>query len=842
MILSKKNNWRKGRGRWLGMLWGWGVWASGVAGQTGAGGATRNDGAPKIVTFDASKTLAVAKPLGFPMGGKVPNGDDIEVNSLYITRNGTPWIPVMGEFQYSRYPETEWEDELLKIKAAGIQIVATYVFWIHHEEVEGEFDWSGRRDLRKFAELCRKHGLLVFARIGPYAHGEVRNGGLPDWVVKEGTIRRNEPEYLAHVRIFYQQIAVQLNGLLWKQGGPVVGIQLENEYFLRGPAAGAAHIAELKKMAREAGLDAPLFTVTGWGDADFPRKEVIPVFGVYPDAFWESSLEKLPANEAYTFALQRDSGGIAIDPNAAAKTKEERVSEYPHFLAEAGGGMEVAYHRRPVISADDVAAMVVTHLGAGANLYGYYMFHGGSNPDGKRTSLQESAAVDHVYDLPVVSYDFQAPLGEFGELRAAYRRVKVLHQFLHDFGEQLAPLVAIAPDVTLVNFADTTTPRAALRSNGKSGFLFFNNYLRDYPLQAQKDLQFRVKLRNEEVSVPRRPFTAESGTYFIWPVNIALRGVVLKYATVQPVCSLVVDGQTYYFFAARPGISAEFSFDPRTVSAIVKTPATVERSAREIFVSKISSRADVQISLRDRQGRVVNIVVLDAGQAENLWKEKLAGRERVLLSAADVFSKKGELVLRSTDEDKFSFQAFPRLENVTFSDGKEARITRNGIFTEYKIAVAPKEVGIKVETVRDAQPATAVKHGQYNAVAPLPEDFARAAAWKITVPGKALQGVSNLFLKIQYTGDVAHFSEGAHLLADDFFHGAAWDLGLKRFLRGDAAQSFALEILPLRKDAPIFIPREAWPKFERKNEIVELRKITAIPEYEVVVHSQGRVQ
>ncbi len=150
---------------------------------------------------------------------------------------------------------------------------------------------------------------------------------------------------------------------------------------------------------------------------------------MYPDAFWESSLQKLPANEGYSFSFRRDLGGITIDPEAKKSGDERRLAQYPYFLAEAGGGMQVAYHRRPVISADDVAALFVTHVGAGANLYGYYLFHGESNPIGKLTTMNETAAVDGVYDLPVITYDFQTPLGEFGQVRPSYRILKYFHMF-----------------------------------------------------------------------------------------------------------------------------------------------------------------------------------------------------------------------------------------------------------------------------------------------------------------------------------------------------------------------------------------------------------------------------
>lgn len=192
------------------------------------------------------------------MGAAVtPAGVPLQVNSRYLTRDGQPWFPVMGEFHYTRAPRAQWEEELLKMKAAGITAVATYVMWNHHEAVEGVFDWTERRDLRQFIALCHKAGLQAVVRLGPWVHAEVRYGGMPDWIIDAMPTRRNDPQYLGYVARWYDQIGQQLRGLLWKDGGPVIGVQLENEYNLTGAGMGAEHIAELKRLAIEAGLDVP---------------------------------------------------------------------------------------------------------------------------------------------------------------------------------------------------------------------------------------------------------------------------------------------------------------------------------------------------------------------------------------------------------------------------------------------------------------------------------------------------------------------------------------------------------------------------------------------------------
>src|SRR5450432_3398222 len=159
-----------------------------------------------------SHTITIASPKspiteGYKMGeARSPDGTTLTVDSSSFLLNGKPWTPVMGEFHFSRYPENEWREELLKMKAGGIDIISTYVFWIHHEEIEGQFDWSGQRDLRHFVELAGKHGMLVWVRVGPWDHGEVRNGGLPDWVLAHTKIRQNDPAYLKYVQRFFGEI------------------------------------------------------------------------------------------------------------------------------------------------------------------------------------------------------------------------------------------------------------------------------------------------------------------------------------------------------------------------------------------------------------------------------------------------------------------------------------------------------------------------------------------------------------------------------------------------------------------------------------------------------------
>ena len=143
-----------------------------------------------------------------PMGGTDSQGNLWQVDNLSFLKNGKRFLPVMGEFHFSRYEPEDWEEELLKMKAGGVSIVATYVFWIHHEEKKGEWDFTGCRNLRGFLEACKRADMPVWLRIGPWAHGECRNGGFPDWLAQDKTmqVRTNDPAYLKLVEAFYQKV------------------------------------------------------------------------------------------------------------------------------------------------------------------------------------------------------------------------------------------------------------------------------------------------------------------------------------------------------------------------------------------------------------------------------------------------------------------------------------------------------------------------------------------------------------------------------------------------------------------------------------------------------------
>lgn len=478
-------------------------------------------------------------------------GSGIDVNSRYFTKNGNPFIPVMGEMHFSRVSPDCWDIELAKMKSGGITVVSTYLFWIYHEETEGVFDFSDGLDIRKFVKLCKKNGLDVILRIGPWAHGECRNGGFPDWLLeKPFKLRDNNSEYMNLAEKWYKAIFNEVDGLLYKDRGPIIGIQLENEFVHN-----AAHLLELKRLAIKVGFDVPIYTVTGWNSAkgaDIPDDEVIPVFGGYPEAPWTAHTNKLEPSVHYFFNPMRNDSAIGADLIGEVHEGGMKYERYPFATCELGGGIQVTHHRRPLIKPMDVYVPALTKLGSGNNLPGYYMYHGGTNKIGKYSTFNESKATGYPNDYTILSYDFQAAIGEYGIIREQYRLFRLLHMFAADFGDILAPMDAYMSE-NFVDRYDLKSLRYSMRTDGNSGFVFVNHYQRLDELEKCENVQFEVR---GEV-FPRDGITVDGEQAFILPFNLKLGDAVLKYSTCQLLCR---QGNTYFFMALE-GIPCEYAFE-----------------------------------------------------------------------------------------------------------------------------------------------------------------------------------------------------------------------------------------------------------------------------------------
>lgn len=451
-----------------------------------------------------------------------PQGDTFEVDRYGFVLNGRHLLPVMGEIHYARVPRQDWRREIRKMRAGGITVLSTYVFWIHHEMDEGHWDWAGQNDLHSFLEVCREEQMPVVLRIGPFCHGEVYQGGFPEWLVQKALadpgqykIRSLAPGFMAAVQRLYSNIFAQASDMLWKHGGPIIGVQIENE--CRGPWA---YYKALKEMAVSIGFDVPFYTRTGWpklnGKEEFGQ--MLPLYGDYADGFWDRTLDDMPGGYRDAFVMKDDRVSAVIATETFGTNQdthlEQQELQYPYLTCELGGGMMPSYHRRINISGREAQPLAICKLGSGSNLPGYYMYHGGSNPlyypDGTaepRTMAETQASpVTNYNDMPWVTYDFQSPLGEMGQLNAtAYHQTRWLHQLLADWGEELAVMPV-----------DSLSSHYARRGC----FEFCNDYVRILHEEGQGYVRpVEMPFGGHKITADAQPFCQTGDTLWLLPIR-----------------------------------------------------------------------------------------------------------------------------------------------------------------------------------------------------------------------------------------------------------------------------------------------------------------------------------
>jgi hypothetical protein len=800
-------------------------------------GASATSPAGNILSLDASARPPAAQTTGFHMGtATAPGGHTLTLDSRSLLRDGKPWVLISGEFHFARCPAAEWRDELLKLKAGAVSVVTTYIFWIHHEEVEGMWDWTGQRDLGKFLRTCKEVGLDVLLRIGPWCHGEVRNGGFPDWLQKLGDskaiqLRRDEPGYVGYVGKLYARIAQQTKGLLWKEGGPVIAVQVENEYS--GPSE---HLMTLKKMAQEAGIDVPLYTCTGWGSGGAaPFGEIVPFSGSYADGFWDRSIARSGGYRgALRFSGARRGNAAAMGALGAATASPvatpARGGGYPFCTCELGAGMTPSYHRRVFMYPEDAESMGLVKLGSGVNLLGFYMYHGGQNPDGKLTYLNETQASGYWNDLPVKNYDFQAPLGEYGQEREHYHWMRLLGMFMKDFGGGLAGMQSHSPNMRGgLNWA--------VRSDGVSGYIFVSHYQRLTPQPDQENVQFQVKLANGDVTVPSAPVTIRDNSRFLWPINMELGSVKLIHATAQPITQIQEGGTRYTVFKQTAGIPAEFVFDGTTGSVDAST-GEISKDSSEVHVRNVQPGLGAAIQLHGSDGQKHSIILLDEPTALGLWKGEWDGRERLFLTKANLLIDGPTLRLR-TEDTGTSIAIFPAPVDLS-KGGGHVLAAQEGLFRRFTSQIdggAPLQVAI--EQVRPAGPARTIPIAPSvstrrigMAMQPEDADFAQVAVWRVKLP-EGIDAGRDLRLRVNYSGDVLRVYHGDKLLDDDFYHTRPFEIGLFRYGDEVYKDGLMLKILPLRQDAPIYITDLSKLKYDTNHTALSLDGIDVIETHEV---------
>jgi hypothetical protein len=775
------------------------------------------------------------------------HGDYFDANSHCLIRNGKPWLPIMGEFHFSRYPKEGWEEALLKMKAGGIEVIATYIFWIHHEEQKSVWKWDENCDLRFFASLCQKHNLFLFVRIGPWCHGEVRNGGHPDWLLEKCRLRQNNRIYMGYTKNLYQKIHQQLQGFYFKEDGPVIGAQIENERAFDN-IKGLEYMLALKNMAQESGIDVPFYTATGWQGYDKEQKELIPVWGAYPDAPWARGVEEiddLKRSFHFTpFLHESDIGNDLLPTRKKMGTYDE--FPFPVLTAEMGAGTQCTHHRRPIYTMFDGPGLIIAKIGSGANGIGYYVFHGGSNPIGKFSTMQESKATHYPNDLPIISYDFYAPLGEWGQIRPSYKKLKQIHMFLQEWGHFLAEYPTVFPDLKPTTIKDKKTLRWVVRSNGISGFLFINHYQRHLTMEDVQDVQFRLKLQNgREIIFPETPTTILGQTIGILPFNLSIDQFSLLYSTTQPYCVLrnPTNSSKTFVMCAFPGLKAELVVGDTNIRNIAGNAVEISKIDGYYKVVIPDPGVDSEISLEFADGALWHILVLNQEQILDAWKITLHGHDYLFLSEATIFSDGISVAIQSLGKPALDLLVYPADSALQFSPISKTTKKLKGLFAKYLIefprvttSVQWHEATTLTSTLKKSRaPKRPSLFSPFRCFPPYDTKLARvdgARYWRVKLSSDPFQeGVSEVFLNIDYEGDSQAAYLNGILIADNFYAGEPMTIGLRRFNLSIEAKDLVLLITPLENLDKIYLETHVKELIVRKRLNPKIKNIEIIPQY-----------
>ncbi len=745
------------------------------------------------------------------MGGCNAAGQELAIMNYYLTLGGNPFFAVCGEAHFSRMNPELWEDEIIKMKQGGLNIIASYIFWIHHEEIEGEFDWSGGRNLRRFLELCKKNGMFVILRIGPFSHGECRNGGFPDWLFgRPFDIRCNDPEYLRYTRRFYEEIYHQAEGLLFKDNGPVIGVQLENEHehascpwemttensgeWVVSGRQGREHMAALKNLAVEVGFEVPLYTGTAWGGACAPEDIVFPLWGGYafrPWMFYDGKLKEHPATAEYLYG--------DFHCNSAPKyynfDPEYRQEDYPYACCEIGGGMNVYYPYRFQLPMESVGALAQVKAGSGCNFLGYYMYHGGTHPKGKRTPYLNECAV------PKFSYDYQAPLGEFGQVRDSYHGLKLQHLFYHEFAKEFtATKTVLSKEAVIQAPEDVETLRYVVRADQEGkGFLFLNNYQDHVEGIEQKEFAVTVHTDKGTLRVPEcGSMNLAKEQCAILPLWFEMDGSSLRYATAQLVSRLKERETDCYLFAEIKGMQAEFVFEEGCrLKALSGCSAkgcriTVETDAYAVF------------EVTNADGRTCMGAVIPQEATKKLWQLEVGGARKWILSDCPVLYKEGKLELEYRCEEAVNIGIFPQEKDEIRIDGASYRACAlDGVFKrfeQYQEKQSFTYTAIDKSTV-NSEGDGALKRP----VAGSPVSSAKVvnARMSLEFAAEDFENVKQLFLRIAYEGDVGYAFINGEMIHDNFCNGAPWEIDLYPYREKLLKHGMYLYISPRKSGAYI---------------------------------------
>lgn len=360
-----------------------------------------------------SAILGLILMLFMPLTMKAQSGTNrFEAGKGTFLLDGKPFVIKAAELHYPRIPRPYWEHRIQLCKALGMNTICLYVFWNAHETQPGTFNFEGQNDLAAFCELCRDNDMYVILRPGPYVCAEWEMGGLPWWLLKKKDIRLREddPYFMECVAIFEEAVANQVKHLTIQNGGPIIMVQVENEYGSYG--INKEYVSQVRDIVRKNFGDVTLFQCD-WA-SNFTNNGL-------DDLVWTMNF------------------GTGADIDQQFERLKQLRPDSPLMCSEFWSGWfdkwGANHETRP---ASDMIAGIDEMLSKGIS-FSLYMTHGGTNWGHWAGANSPGFAPD------VTSYDYDAPISESGQTTPKYWELrKTLAKYM-DGKKQAKVPAAIKP-------------------------------------------------------------------------------------------------------------------------------------------------------------------------------------------------------------------------------------------------------------------------------------------------------------------------------------------------------------------------------------------------------------
>ena len=376
-----------------------------------------------FIGIAAAAALALS-PL--PASAASRSGGSFTAGDKTFLLNGKPFVVKAAELHYPRIPRQYWEHRIKMCKALGMNTVCLYVFWNIHEQKENQFDFTGQNDVAEFCRLAQKNGMYVIVRPGPYVCAEWEMGGLPWWLLKKKDIRLREPDpyFMERVDLFEKKVAEQLSPLTIQNGGPIIMVQVENEYGSYG--TNKEYVGKIRDSLRK------YWNTSSGKAADGKADNQLAMF----QCDWNSNFER---NALPDLVWTMNFGTGADIDKQFSRLREVRPNS-PLMCSEFWSGWfdkwGARHETRP---AKDMVGGIDEMLSKGIS-FSLYMTHGG-------TSFGHWAGANSPGFAPdVTSYDYDAPINEYGQPTEKYW---LLRKTLQKYSEAKLPQVPGSPLPTI---------------------------------------------------------------------------------------------------------------------------------------------------------------------------------------------------------------------------------------------------------------------------------------------------------------------------------------------------------------------------------------------------------